>query len=278
MLDELKVRYKHSKLGARLAICALVGLIPAALLYLDESSIVDEEYERASVEEKAAADKYERADQMLKNLPKAERDLAFTREQLKKAEERLPDAVVIDEVLRSIGKSAKNYGVNIALFEPQQEIVRGDTYKYAEVPLKLSIEGGDYGQICEWLDDVAGSKSKIYLKSWRMTRKLLQSRDIASPAVAVAVEPVQGQTLSPSQILEQDGKKARENLRLVLDADVSLYKLASAVQISTAVDPANKSKGGSPTKSGNPSPGSELPQADPAAASAPVNSQDGGQL
>jgi Tfp pilus assembly protein PilO len=107
---------------------------------MDESTIVDEEVGRAEAEEKAAAAKLTQADATLKNLPKAESELAFTREQLKKAEERLPDSVVIDEVLRSLGKSAKSFGVNVVLFEPLEEVVRGDNYKYAEVPLKISVE------------------------------------------------------------------------------------------------------------------------------------------
>lgn len=266
MLDELKIRYKQSKLSVRLAICALLALIPAALLYMDESSLVDEEYAKADTEQKEAADRLVQADETMKNLPKKEKELAFTREQLKKAEDRLPDNVVIDEVLRTIGKSAKTYGVNVALFEPQAEVVRGDSYKYTEVPLRVSVEGHDYGQICEWLDDVAGSKSKIYLKSWKLGRKAGSSR--ADPLAANSAEPVVGQVLTPSQIAERSGKKARENLRLVLDADISLFKLASAANISDASASAGQTPAGGPSQKAQQSVNADAPPVDPAAASA----------
>jgi Tfp pilus assembly protein PilO len=253
VLDELKIRYKHSKLHVRLALCALVGLLPAVLLYMDESTIVDEEVGRAESEEKAAAAKLTQADATLKNLPKAESELAFIREQLKKAEERLPDSVVIDEVLRSLGKSAKSFGVNVVLFEPQEEVVRGDNYKYAEVPLKISVESHDYGQICEWLDDVAGSKSKVYLKSWKLGRKASVTRSTQNASVGgLGGEAIPGQVLSESQIAEREGKKARENLRLVLDANVSLFKLASANQIAQSAAGATNPAGGAPGKTASP--------------------------
>ena len=234
MLDELKIRYKQSKLLVRFALCALVAIVPAALLYFDESATVDEEYAAAETQEKAAAQKLLQAEETLKNLPKAEKDLAFTREQLKKAESRLPDSLAIDEILRSIGKSSKTFGINVVLFEPQPEIVRGDKYKYTEIPLKLTVEGNDYSQICEWLDDVAGSKSKIYLKSWRVSRKVAVNKE--NDPNSLTLQAVQGQALTASQVAEQDGRRARENLRIILDADVSLFKLASAALQGVARD------------------------------------------
>ncbi len=272
MLDDLKIRYKESKLPIRLGLCALVAIIPAVLLYTDESAIVDAEYANAESQEKAAAQKIVQAENTLKDLPKAESELAFTRDQLKKAETRLPDNVAVDEVLRSIGKSSKTFGVNVVLFEPGSEVVRGDSYKYAELPLKISVEGNDYGQICEWLDDVAGGKSKMYLKSWKITRKSGANRD--GDAAFSRVVGMQGQIFSASQLAEQEGRKAREEMRLVLDTEMSVYKMATAAQIASNTSTGdskkidgNKAKNGSnpansPNNSGagassKPQPGSE---------------------
>lgn len=210
----------------------IVAIVPALLVYMEDSAIIDEEYNNAESQEQQAAKKLLDADQVLKNIPKAEQDLSFTREQLQKAESRLPDNVEIDEILRSIGKSAKTMGVKIALFEPKAEILKGDDYKYLELPLKVSVEANDYSQICEWLDDVAGSKSKIYLKSWSISRKAAALTE--SNRLQTENNAIQGQTLSQSQIAENEGKLARKNLRLVLGADLSLFKLASASNLSSA--------------------------------------------
>lgn len=240
MLDELKLRYKETSLLKRLLLCAIVALIPAGLLYLDESSVIEEEYAAAETAEKAAASKLLEADNTLKNLAKVEGELAFTREQLKKAESRLPETIAMDEILRTVGKTAKDSKVTVRLFEPMQDIMRGDTYKYSEVPIKISVEAHDYSQLCEWVDSLAGIKSKIYLKAWKLGRRAASHKDeklgvLAAPAPAV--------DLDPSIAAEQQGRKARENFLVVMDANFSLYKMPSAAQVEfpdpAALDPKN---------------------------------------
>ncbi len=247
MFDDLKIRYKESKLPVRLGLCAFVAMIPAAFLYVEDSSAVDEEYKNAENLEKAAAQKLLAAENTLKNMPKKEAELAFTREQLKKAESRLPDNVAVDEILRTVAKSSKTYGVNITLFEPQAEILRGDNYKFLELPFKISVEANDYSQICEWLDNVIGSKSKIYLRSWKLSRNAGSISDIEGAGILAG--PTIGQSLTTSQLAEQDGRKARERLRLLLETDVSVFKMASAAQMASAQSATGQMRpDGSPAK------------------------------
>lgn len=224
MLDNLKFRYKELHLLKRLGLCAIFALLPAVWLYMEDSAIVEEGYVVADQQEKAAATKLLQADNQLKNLAKTESELAYTHEQLKKAQTRLPDNVVIDEVLRSVGKAAKDASVTISLFEPQPESVRGDDFKYIEMPLKINVEAKDYSQLAIWLDSIAGSKSKMYLKSWSITRRAAGSSN--EEALANLKIPLDDTVLDPSALAEQDAKRSREGLRLALAANFSVYKLS----------------------------------------------------
>ena len=238
MFDELKIRYKELTLTKRLMLCALLGLLPALFIYTMESSEIDEEHTLASEQESAAAAKLLKADNQLKNLEKTESELNFTKEQLKLAETRLPDNVAMDEVLRTIGKTAKDMSMNVRLFEPQPEVVRGEEYKYSEIPMKISVEAHDYGQICEWLDKVAGIKTKMYLRSWAMSRRLPAVTEMLESGIASAGI----QSLSPSVMAEREGKATRDKLVLVLEGEFSMFKLATPEQIAALapVDPKAK--------------------------------------
>jgi Tfp pilus assembly protein PilO len=237
VLDELKIRYKELSLRKRLALCFLLSLIPAIYIYFDQASTLDEEYEQADNAEKTAAAQLLQADNQLKNLQKTENELEYTKDQLKKAEARLPDNVHIDEVLRTTGKLAKESAVSIQLFEPRVQIVKGDEYKYIEVPLRISVEAPEYSQICDWIDAVAGLKTKMYLKSWTMTRK-----KVIAPMGGMGGDIGSRAAVPPSMRAEEDGRQARRQLRLTLEGDFSLYKLASAEDIAkaAALDAAGK--------------------------------------
>jgi len=232
VLDDLKLRYKELHLLKRLVLCALLGLLPAVLLYFEDSAVVEDDYVVAEQQEKAAAAKLLQADNQLKNLAKTESELAYTHEQLKKAQTRLPDNVVIDEVLRSVGKAAKDSSVTISLFEPQPESVRGDEFKYLEMPLKINVEAKDYSQLAIWLDSVAGSKSKMYLKSWSITRRagVYSSEE----SLINSIVPAGGSVLDESALAQEDAKRSREGLRLALAANLSIYKLAPESAIAAA--------------------------------------------
>ena len=249
MLDELKIRYKEMSFRKRLVFCVLLSLIPAAYVYLDESANLDEEYEQADAAEKAAAAQLLRADNQLKNLQKTENELEFAKEQLKKAEARLPDSILIDEILRTTGKLARESAVKVLFFEPNAPIIKGDEYKYVEVPLKISVEAPEYSQICEWLDSIAGLKTKIYLKSWVVTRRMIIP---PVPDGAPVVDPNLLATSTPSMRDELEGRISRKNVRVTLAGEFSLYKLASAEELANLREAADAAaKGGASGKPGD---------------------------
>jgi Tfp pilus assembly protein PilO len=244
-MDELKAKYKALSLGKRLAICFFLGLLPATYLYYDQAPSIEEELTAAETAEKDAARKLVDADKKLKNLEKTEGELAFTTDQLKKAETRLPDNVAIDEILRNIGKSAKDSGVTIAEFQPMSEMTRGDEYKYTEIPLKMTVEAHEYSQICSWLDTISGLKSKLYLKSWSLMRQAGTNqpggRDAGgSPDATNEVERALEEAMRP-----------RRDLVLKLSADFSVYRLAMAPTGGAAYTGSSATSGTSPSSPSN---------------------------
>jgi Tfp pilus assembly protein PilO len=222
VFDELKIKYKTLSLLQRLIICVLAGLLPGAYLYYDQATIVEEEFATAEAGEKQAAQKLLDVDKKLKNLEKTESELTFTTEQLKKAETLLPNDVAIDEVLRQVAKSAKDSSVTIVNFVPGMESLRGDEYKYVEMPIKMVVEAQEYSQLCSWLDTIAGLRARIYLKSWNLRREAgVPEQD---PGSVTGINDSQG--LDEVAKAELEARRPRELLRLKLDAELSLYKLA----------------------------------------------------
>jgi len=224
VLDELKVRYKAFSLGKRMGICFLMGLLPAGYIYYDQAAIIEEDFAKAESDEKAAAQKLLEADAKLKNLEKTEAELSFTTDQLKKAETRLPDSLAVDEILRHFGKTAKDSAITIVSFQPEPEVIRGDEYKYVEMPLKMSVEAHEYAQICSWLDTIAGIKSKIYLRSWNM-RRSVGAPDSQEQARAINTESKNASDEVAKA--EAAARSPRENLKLTVSAELSVFRLAN---------------------------------------------------
>ena len=247
-MDELKAKYKALSLGKRLTLCFFLGLLPAAYLYYEQAPGLEEELTTAEMAEKVAAKKLVDADKQLKNLEKTEGELAFTTDQLKKAETRLPDNVSIDEILRNIGKSAKDSGVTIAEFQPMSEMTKGDDYKYTEMPLKMIVEAHEYSQICSWLDTIAGLKSKLYLKSWSLRRQAGTDqpggRDAGNnPDATNEVERALEEAMRP-----------RRELVLKLSADFSVYRLAMSGQTGVSTPSLPSAEKSAPPPAGNAKP------------------------
>lgn len=245
MFEELKLKYKTSSIAARLLLCCLVGLLPGAFIYSEQAEIVDAEYAAADSEEKAASLKLLDADKKLKNLEKTESELAFTTQQLKKAETQLPNNVAIDEILRQVGKIAKELSVTVVKFEPLADVIRGDDYKYSEIPIKVTVEAHEYSQLCAWVDNIAGLNARLFLKSWSMKREAGRE----SPANQASLEATDSEKVDEVTKAEQDARRPRENLRLVLASEFSVYRMAPSQAPPIGPDPATPDVGVDPSTS-----------------------------
>jgi Tfp pilus assembly protein PilO len=270
VLDELKFRYKEVTLAKRLLLCALLAAIPSILIYFSSAGDVDAAFEAATQAEELAAQKLQKADHDVKNLPALESELESTREQLKAAEARLPDQVQIDEVLRNVGKTVKSSAANVILFQPESEIIRGEVYKYVEVPVRITVEAHEYSQICEWLDSVAGENQKMFLKSWNITRgkAYISSKDSEATKES-------GDQTNLAQKSDTAGRQARANLRLTFEGEFSLYKLASTAAQAAEGSDSNPGKGAK-TPGGQTTPEGQAVKDSPAGA-VPANSGNNGE-
>ena len=238
MLAELKIKYKSLPLWQRLIICLISGFLPGAYLYYEQAAVVEEEFATAETQEKIAAQKLLDVDKTLKNLEQTEREQAFTTEELKKAETRLPTYVAVDEILRQLAKSAKDSSVTIVNFQPEPEVVKGNEYKYVEMPMKITVEAHEYSQLCSWLDTIAGLKARLYLKSWQMSR--VAGQDDQQPTAA---NNGSGSALDEVARAELEAKRPRELLRLRLDANLSVYRITTtpSPESSTTMTPSSES-------------------------------------
>lgn len=236
MLEEFKFFYKNLSLYRRLLLCSLTAMIVPLYVYFNRVDDVESQYETAVNENLIASQKLEDAKTRSFKLPTLVAELESTREQLKLLESALPDTVKIDEVLRTVGKTVKPAAVQVLLFKPEAQIVRGDVYKYAEIPVKISVEAHEYSQICEWLDSVAGESKPMYLNSWR----------ISPAAKATLGKPGEdGQNTVPqAKVLDTNAQSAqlsRDNLKLKFEGEFSMFKLATDAEV--AEDAAKKDGG-----------------------------------
>lgn len=245
MLDELKFRYRALSVGVRLLILVTLGLFPGALTYLDEAPTLEFDLENAKSQEAAVRQSLATAQAQAKNLPAMEEKLAFTTDQLKKAEARLPSAVLVDQVVDQIGQTAKGADVEIKFFAPAGETTVKGEYPYDEVRFKV-IMAGKFPSLSKWMDMVAGSNSKAYLKLWDFSR----TKESDGPGQP-GEEPQASTTLnSPPAGEWERANNARENYKLALSAELVYYRASVAPSpVSTQSSPEQTAPGGS---AGNP--------------------------
>jgi len=257
MLDEIKYRYRSIKLTFRLAFVALLACIPGAMSYLDQAPLLEEELTTAKGREANERQQLATAKSHLKNLSAMEEKLAFTSDQLKKAEVLLPNDVLPDQVIDQLGKAAKESDVFVRYFAPAgQKTIEGE-YPYDEVRFKVYM-GGKFPKLTKWMDIFAGVDSRAYLKSWEFVRldekasTRLKNPDVNSVTTNAPPEMTQQQSADAA-------KKARDEYQLDLKTEIVYYRLAS----NTPAKPAEKSNGDSnptPTQSPEkPNPGAPPP-------------------
>lgn len=175
-LEELKERYKMLPLWARLVACGLIGIAPAAYVYLDESEILASQLADSTNQEQAARAKFETARNQKANIRKLEEQLQFTKEQLFKAKKSLPDSYRIEDVLERVATIAKETGVKLMAFDPGEETMSQGAAQYVELAIVTALSGR-FSQIAAFFDRVIHLESSIFLKKIDMQREAGEVRD-----------------------------------------------------------------------------------------------------
>lgn len=168
MFDEAKENYKALPAKQRALIMALVGLLPASYIYYEEGSGLSDKLESAQQTKITENKKYQVAKNKKENLPLLEEKFTEVTEQLRKAQEKLPNKIYMDDILHSTASLAKETGIRFKSFKPGQERVLQGTYQYAEMPIALDFTA-KYSQVMTFFDNIANMEKIIHLRNIQMT-------------------------------------------------------------------------------------------------------------
>ncbi len=168
MLEEARENYKDMNYKQRALIMALVGLLPAAYIYYDEGSGLSEKLQSAQQTKISENKKYQVAKNKKENLPLLEERFTKVTKQLRRAQEKLPNKIYMDDILHSTASLAKETGIRFKSFKPGAERVIKDAHQYAEMPIALDFTA-KYSQIMTFFDNIANMEKIIHLRNISMT-------------------------------------------------------------------------------------------------------------
>lgn len=168
MLEEVKENYKEMNFKQRALIMVLVGLLPTVYIYYDEGSSLSEKLETAQQTKITENKKYQVAKNKQKKLPLLEEKFTKVTEQLRRAQEKLPNKIYMDDILHSTANIAKEAGIRFKLFKPGAESVKQGAHQYAEMSIALDFTA-QYSQIMTFFDNIANMEKIIHLRNISMT-------------------------------------------------------------------------------------------------------------
>ena len=189
--DEILERYKELPLYARLLLWAVIGIVPCGYYYLEDGVTVEARLDEAEREAATAKQSFFKASQQKKNLPKLEEELQFTEEELEKARRQLPDSFKIDEILQKTATIAREVGVSLYLFDPQNEVPAGTSFRYIELPISAKIKG-KFSQVGMYFDRIVHLNTSVFIRDVKLIGEVNGQQQRAEPAVAEPPPPPVG--------------------------------------------------------------------------------------
>src|SRR5262245_25697247 len=115
--EELKERYRLLPFWVRMGAMFVLGIIPGLYLYFKEIEALETKVEEQRVEEAQVRARFEDARRKKAKLPELEETLSLIIEEMSIAKKKLPEQVLIDEVLEEIARIAKEVSVSLVLFD-----------------------------------------------------------------------------------------------------------------------------------------------------------------
>jgi Tfp pilus assembly protein PilO len=141
-VKELTERYKAMPRRNRMIGMVCAGVLFPVYTYFNDLPPLEEQLVAVQGELGEAQRKFEKVDKERKNLPKLEEELKFVQDQLKRAKALLPERIHIEDVLQKTASIARETRVMLRDFTPGNEREVSGDYRYAEIPISLSISGG----------------------------------------------------------------------------------------------------------------------------------------
>lgn len=177
--EELKERYKMLPTWVRLLAGAFIGMLYPIYMYASEGDVLAKQLDDLKATEREARSQFEEARRKKANLPELEEQLAFTKQQLAKAREKLPPEYNTDRILEKTATYAKEAEVAFTRFDPQNEKFGKDCRKYMQMPIQGEA-AGDYSQIASFLDSVAHIENSIFLNKVHLLSRVENTASNAS--------------------------------------------------------------------------------------------------
>jgi len=168
MLEEAKENYKEMSFKQRALIMVLVGLLPTVYIYYDEGSGLSEKLQTAQQTKITESKKYQVAKNKQEKLPLLEEKLTKVTEQLRRAQEKLPNKIYMDDILHSTANIAKDAGIKFNLFKPGAETAKQGAHQYKEMSIALDFTA-QYSQVMTFFDNIANMEKIIHLRNISMT-------------------------------------------------------------------------------------------------------------
>ena len=169
-VDELKERYKLLPVWGRLAIAFFIGLLPGIYLYFDEGDALAQKLVESQSAVQTSRSKFEDARKKKSNLPQLEEQMAYTEDQLAKAKLKLPDHIIIEDILQKTAMIAKQTGVQLTVFNPAADIPHSVPYQYIEAPITTEVVG-HFSQIASFFDQMIHLDGTIFMRRIELTRQ-----------------------------------------------------------------------------------------------------------
>jgi Tfp pilus assembly protein PilO len=217
--DELKERYKSLPMWARLLIALGVGLLPGAYIYFDEGELLAASLDEANQEKEAAQAKLDHAIAKKKKIPQIEERLAELEEQLAKAKKALPNSFRVEDVLQKTATIAKETGVKLVLFNPEQQKPGRGEYRYMELPIATEIDG-KFNQIAAFFDRLVHLEHSLFIRNL----------DISAVVEEVARDSVSSGSKSEHQL----AMEARQRLSAKGKFQIIVYRSMTDPEIAAA--------------------------------------------
>ena len=152
-------------LAQKIIILIAVNIILLGLFYymfykskLENASILNEELNKLQV-------KHAEQKKVLANLPKFRKENEELKVKFKELLKLLPNTKEIPSLLTNISYLAQDCGLEILLFQPQNEVVRGF---YADIPVDMQVLG-DYHNIGYFFDKVSKLKRIVNIADLKIS-------------------------------------------------------------------------------------------------------------
>lgn len=167
-LEELVDKYRAAKPQVRYGLIAVIGLLPAVNMWLNEGDALEERKAAVETEYSTERDKFEAAKQKAAELPALLAKLSEIETELNRAKQILPDKIEMDGILAALGNLEKEMGVKLMKFTPQPEVAGEAGLEYKELPVEITMQGS-FSNIMRFMDRTVHMQNLTHMRNIQFT-------------------------------------------------------------------------------------------------------------